>query len=240
MHEFHYEKTPEDLFDPILPYVSIDLETLGLNPDAPIIQAAAVVEYSQKVAVEDLPSFEYNIALWGKLDNCEAYAIHMNKNIISDIVENGGVRAKELLVALRAAFDFASRKTGELRDRLSIDAESEDLDESSKRSAFYMLSEMPRKSKVMLAGKNIQKSDLIWLKRFFYREGFGNEWDELVEKYVWHRVLDPGPMFFPKIGIIPSLNGCKSLLGISGEVKHEALEDARDVIRVVRALSKNT
>ena len=50
-----------------------------------------------------------------------------------------------------------------------------------------------------------------------------------------HRVLDPGSMFInwsdPHLAELATI---KTRLGLDGEVAHDALEDARDVIRCVR------
>jgi hypothetical protein len=231
------KKTPKELQDCILPYLSIDLETLGLNPYAPVIQAAVVVEYSRKIPVEDLPCFEVNLTHKTEtLHNCEFYAMNMNREIIKDISENGGMSAKDFFLLLEEAFVLTREKTDEFIEHLKgiIDEAPESSDAFA---ATFMLKEMPKKKKVLVAGKNIMKADIPWLHHYFNMEGLGESWKGIEDNFLWHRTLDAGSAFYSRFGIVPSLGGCKTLMNISGEVSHTALEDARDVVRVMRELS---
>lgn len=77
--------------------------------------------------------------------------------------------------------------------------------------------------KITVAGKNVAGFDLPFLPAIFRRN-------------FRHKVLDPGTLFVDwKIDDqVPNFDICKKRAGIDGEVKHDALEDARDVIRLLR------
>jgi oligoribonuclease (3'-5' exoribonuclease) len=75
--------------------------------------------------------------------------------------------------------------------------------------------------KILLAGKNVASFDYQFLP------------NSLKERFAYH-FIDPGSVFIDwKVGI-QSLGKLKERLGLGEEVTHDALEDARDVIKVLR------
>ena len=82
----------------------------------------------------------------------------------------------------------------------------------------------PKKLKV--AGKNFSNFDSKFLDKVLSND----------VNYS-HRVLDVGSVFvdFKNDDWIPNLQECKKRANIDGPVAHDALEDARDVIRTLRA-----
>ena len=85
--------------------------------------------------------------------------------------------------------------------------------------------------KILVAGKNYKGFD----EKFLLNLGM----DE--ETYSHQRVIDPtySAINWDTDEVPPSLSDCKKLFSIEGEVKHTALDDAWDVISVVRAESNN-
>lgn len=86
------------------------------------------------------------------------------------------------------------------------------------------------KEKVTLAGKNIQAFDLKFLERI---EGWNSS--------LFHRrVLDPAALWMePQVDKeLPNLDTCLKRAGYEKSVTHDALDDAIDVVRVVRAWYK--
>lgn len=61
------------------------------------------------------------------------------------------------------------------------------------------------------------------------------EWEKKVRKR--HRTLDPGPLYFDptRDDAPPGLGECLKRAGLPPDVKHNALDDARDVIRCLRS-----
>ena len=81
-------------------------------------------------------------------------------------------------------------------------------------------SEIP---KIVLAGKNVAKFDYQFLS-------------ENIQRRFYHRMIDPGSCFIDwSLNSPQSLDDLKKGFNIAGEVTHDAVEDARDVIRVLRA-----
>lgn len=82
--------------------------------------------------------------------------------------------------------------------------------------------------KIKVAGKNFSSFD----KRFI--DKIMNE-DTGIKFH--HRVLDVGSVFvdFQNDEWLPTLDECMNRAGVEGVVTHDALEDARDVIRTLRA-----
>jgi len=89
---------------------------------------------------------------------------------------------------------------------------------------FLMKNDIDLK-KIKVAGKNFASFDKLFIDNV-----------ALDTPNFSHRVLDVGPLFldFKNDNWIPGLDECKKRAGISGAVTHDALEDARDVIRVLR------
>lgn len=76
------------------------------------------------------------------------------------------------------------------------------------------------------AGKNFGAFDLQFLKR-----------KTNIEKHVKisHKILDPAMLYIQKGDMsLPSTMQCKMRAGLGSHVSHNALDDARDVIRLIR------
>lgn len=175
-------------------YISIDIETTGLNPKlCQIIEIGAVVEDTKKqIPIEYLPSFHCYIkheqGFYG-----EPYALNMNRSTI-DFIQNNPDEAIEQtrFIGLFAAF-LARNKI---------------------------------QNPITVAGKNFMGFDYQFLKRIPNFTNF---------IHIRHRVIDPAILCANKDDeALPDLLICKQRMGISGEVKHTALEDAKDVVRVLR------
>lgn len=66
------------------PYVSIDIETTGLNPDeCQTIELAAVIDFDGKTPIEELPQFNSYIVY--DIYKGEPYALQMNAKIFKEI-----------------------------------------------------------------------------------------------------------------------------------------------------------
>lgn len=84
-----------------------------------------------------------------------------------------------------------------------------------------------KKFKFVVAGKNYNSFDKLFLH--------GNyEWTELIDEH--HRTIDPAMLYidWENDKVPPSLDKCLKRAGFNTTVTHYALEDALDVIKVVR------
>ncbi len=78
-------------------------------------------------------------------------------------------------------------------------------------------------SRITVAGKNVAGFDIPFLPKE-------------ISKRFRHKVLDPATLFvdWSKDDQVPNFELCKQRAGLPGPVAHDALEDARDVIRLLR------
>lgn len=168
-------------------YISLDIETTGLDPvRCQVLEIALVWEDTDDIRpIEELPSFHCYV------DHPEirgnAYALQMNQKILQEIAAGKGVAAGNVSGLIQ---DFLTTVSGSDTLRLTV------------------------------AGKNVAGFDLPFL-----RNGGLLQFDRFL-----HRVIDPGSVF------VDWSKKCLPSLGdLTGrKVAHTALEDARDVIRILR------
>jgi oligoribonuclease (3'-5' exoribonuclease) len=190
-------------------YLSLDIETTGLDPKRDQVLHIAVVEEDTGVcgvAVDNLPYWECLIR-HNRIEG-DPYALAMNIDIL-DVLQKelpwhpvNPPRRDKRLYRGREVLVYRS-----LDDALS-ELLQWGLFASGKRQT--------------IAGKNVAGFDIPFLGPRF-------------KNYTIHRVIDAGAV---ALGIDPSLwaNDKPPMLGdlINTEVTHDALEDARDVVRVLR------
>ena len=82
------------------------------------------------------------------------------------------------------------------------------------------------------AGKNFATFDKLFLQKL-------PNWSAKIQ--IRQRVIDPAIMFVDWLqdGSLPNLQTCIQRASLEGEVTHDALQDAFDVIRVIRAKTKD-
>lgn len=186
-------------------YLSIDLETTGLDPQRNnIIEFAAVLENTKcsTVAVADLPYFHCFVEPPEGGYVGSPVALGMNGSIfqaIGELIKQKPIERVFNLVAVE--------HLGEMfKDWL--------------RRYDFDLSRG-----ITCAGKNFASFDLQFIKRWL--PGFPR---------VHHRCLDPMMLFVrPEDETPPDTKTCCLRAGIDGTVSHVALDDARQVIELLRA-----
>lgn len=196
-------------------YLSIDIETTGLDPEKhDIIEFAAVLEDTNKqIEISKLPYFyafisRYEDRLW----NMDTFKFHWdNGNIgywMSDApyekeLDHGTIYGGGQLPLITAFTKWLNENIPMFDDRTL--------------------------SKINLAGKNIQ-FDLSFLEQL-------KDWD----KIKFHRRhLDPAILYWQNDDeCLPSLDECRERAGLEGSVTHRALDDARLVIKLIRKYWKS-
>jgi len=185
-------------------YVSIDVETTGLDwHTCQIIQIGAVID-DLVTPIEKLPTF--NCYVTHDILRGEPFALSMHAEIFRQIAE----------------------------------AESADMDVAGDGTPIYCANQVTSEFipwlsnhglrpliPFSIAGKNYAAFDRNHLSNI-------PGWDAGV--IMNHRFIDPGSMYF-RPGIdprIPSLSECLRRAGLPPYVKHTALEDALDVVRLIR------
>lgn len=190
-------------------YVSIDIETLGLKPDKhDIVEFGAVLDdLTKPLPYDKLPRFHAYVLPWRGKE--QPHHSHTNA------VYHGEAYAMSMhptilrrIAKLEAPYDY-------LTPELLVE---------HFRSWLWKNN---AQNKITFCGKNFASFDLQFLKRI-------PNWD-LIEG-TRYRTLDPTP-FYIKIGkdeIPPSTSQCLARAGFPTEVAHTAIEDAINVIRLVR------
>jgi oligoribonuclease len=199
-------------------YVSIDVETTGLDPETcQIIQIGAVIEDTlMQKPVDELPRFQCLVEhqhLSGS-----PFALKMNSEILAKLGE----------------LERADRK-----DRSEIRKLHNILPTSLVAKSFKMwLSSNGFEStddspiSITAAGKNFATFDKLFLQKI-------PGWNASIS--IKQRVIDPAILFmdWQTDETLPNLKQCMERAGIDGEVTHDALQDAIDVVRVIRATNHN-
>lgn len=193
------------------PFVSIDLETTGLDPRTCQILEVGLVVDDWSTPIDKLPSCSFYVdpgAIHG-----EPYALQMNAEIIEQIIAMRGSWAERDGLLIKTT-DVAARIQNWLLQTLPLIGD---------RANPW------REGKVFFrpAGKNYAGFDKAFLELL-------PNWHDLMAPH--HRAIDPGSMYFdPRIDDdVPGTEECLRRAGLDPDVKHRAEEDARDVVRLIR------
>lgn len=190
-------------------YVSIDIGTLGLNPDTcDVIEFGAVID-DLKSPLDALPKF--HCYLFKDNYRGEPYAMSMNVDSLKKIANQDSSSNYLKPNMLDSVFSTWLINKG-------FPFETEFCNKNY---------EYIKVVKPTVAGKNFVSFDLQFLTRL-------PNWGETVQ--VRHRFLDPAILYFDPLTMEdpPDLETCLSLAGIKKELKHNALDDAIDVVRCLR------
>lgn len=188
-------------------YISIDLETTGLDPkECQIIEFGAVLEDTSTLAkIEHLDYCHYYLR-YDRLSG-SPFALNMNAEIIRRIASLDSqyplIRPSELGVRFHNWLLNLSLPVLD-NGKISINA----------------------------AGKNFAGFDRRFLEQ--------PEYNFFNVVSILHRTIDPA-VFFLKIEdkSVPDMKTCLERAGISKDLSHTAVEDARDVIRLMRVATNN-
>lgn len=217
-------------------YVSVDIETSGLDHEKNcVLSIGAIIEDTEKkLPFEECPKF--NAIILQKEIVGSPRAITMNKDIIGMIGEylegNDEVRhlmdthsdylflEKENVVTEFYRFLFANGFGYELGPG--------DFVNTINGVEYPAIGGKTKPITLNVAGKNFGTFDKLFLQQLPW-------WQKLIRTR--QRVLDPAILCVDWINdkALPSLTQCKERTGIEGIVTHNALEDAWDVIQVLRS-----
>jgi len=218
-------------------YVSIDIETSGLNHDMNhVLSIGAIIEdTTKKLPYEKLPKFNA-IVLQNNIQGSPR-AITMNKEIISLMGEY--LEGKD-----------------EVREQLKLNSGYQFFEEDEVIKEFYwwldenglghglidnsggyvevkngkhrpMINGGTKPITLNVAGKNFGTFDKLFLEELPW-------WQKLIRTR--QRVIDPAILCvdWENDTSLPNLTTCKERTNVDGIVTHDALEDAWDVIQVLR------
>jgi hypothetical protein len=220
-------------------YVTIDLETTGLEKDRyQILSFGAIIEDTEKkLPFSEIPKFHAAI-LHNELSG-SPFALNMNKKIIEAIVhyqtaENQDEK-NDLVKSTRMEFchedQVVERFYRWLYDNGMIELDPNYLNQMVTRDEngriYPMITSKTKPVTINVAGKNFASFDKHFIERL-------PRWKQLIR--IRQRIIDPAVIFtdWKNDDSLPSLNKCKERAKIQGEVTHDALEDSWDVIELLR------
>ena len=220
-------------------YVSIDIETTGLEKDRyQILSIGAIIEdTSKKLPFDEIPKFHAAI-LHNEITG-SPFALNMNKKILeavaqyqeaedqdekNDLVQMTGMEFYHEDEVSEAFYQFLYRN-----GLVEFDAK-EAINRQVKivnGQTYPKLTSKMKPVTINVAGKNFASFDKIFLERL-------PRWKQVVR--IRQRIIDPSVMFtnWNDDNSLPSLFECKKRAKIDGIVTHDALEDAWDVILLLR------
>lgn len=219
-------------------YISIDLETTGLDPEnCQILTIGAVIEDTNNIKpMEDLPTF--HVAILHRRIEGSPYAINMNKEIIESIVHYQTAEDDSERFDLERLTGMKFMNEDEVSEAFYYwlaengFVEFDDINSGGyvKMENGKMLPMITNKTKpihITAAGKNFATFDMKFLVRL-------PRWKQLVR--IRQRVLDPSVLFtdWKKDESLPGLSLCKERAGLDKVVTHDAVDDAKDVIALFR------
>jgi oligoribonuclease (3'-5' exoribonuclease) len=197
--------------------VSIDIETTGLDPETcQVIQIGAVIEDTANIKpLENLP--KYKCLIEHKNYSGSARALHMNAGILNTIAD----------------LDKQKRETaGEYRIKHNIITPTMAAASFSNWLTFNGCELSDDKVVLNVAGKNFASFDKLFLEKL-------PNWKARIK--IRNRILDPAILAinWKEDSSVPGLALCKKRAGLEGHVSHDALDDALDVIRILRVFTNN-
>ena len=209
-------------------YVSIDIETSGLDPEKNcILSIGAIIEDTEnKLSFEDCPKF--NAVILQREIVGSPRAITMNKDLIAMIGEYlEGTDETRVTMDKNTDYQFLEKEdvVKKFYEFLWVNGYNNDFP-----NQLLVTSRIDSNTKPItlnVAGKNFGTFDKLFLQQLPW-------WQKLIK--VRQRVLDPAilMMDWKNDTSLPNLTTCKERAGVSGIVTHNALEDAWDVIEVLR------
>lgn len=199
-------------------YVSIDIETTGLNPEShQILQIGAVIEDTATVKpLSELPKI--SLTLEHEEYVGQPTALSMNSWIL-DILSRVDRLNKEDRLEYRKQKGIVPVGLAAKQFHLWL------LQNGFKKEESGQI-------KITAAGKNFGTFDKLFLQKLPL-------WSSQVQ--IKQRVIDPAVLCteWTEDEDLPNLNTCIKRLGLIGEVTHDAVQDALDVIRVIRSATNN-
>ena len=219
-------------------YISVDVETTGLEKDRyQILSIGAILEdTTKKLSFEEIPKF--HAAILHKEITGSPFALNMNKSIIEAIVQYQTAEdqdEKNDLVQMTGMQFYQEDQVVEGFYRWLFDNGLVDFNpllagqmvKLENGKSYPALTSKMKPVTINVAGKNFASFDKHFLERL-------PRWQQVIR--IRQRIIDPSVIFtnWTEDKAIPSLYECKQRAKIEGIVTHDALEDAWDVIQLLR------
>lgn len=221
-------------------YVSVDIETTGLDVETcQVLEIGAVIEDCSKVIpLEELP--KYHCIINHKQIIGQPYAINMNARIFKILSEYIDIKDKDLKEQYKIKYNILEP------DEVAVDffywLFVNNIIDNSNENLKKLLNGHVTKYKditvptitskidpirINVAGKNFGTFDKVFLEQL-------PRWKQLIR--INQRIIDPSILFvnWKSDNEIPNLITCKKRAALNEVVSHEALEDALDIVKLIR------
>ena len=217
-------------------YCSIDIEATGLNPEKHSILSIGVIieDTEKKLPYEDLPKF--NAIILNNEIVGSPRAIAMNKEIIElmgDYLE--GDKEMRRNISNDSGYSFYEKEdvAKHFFNFLFLNGYEYDITNGCievrtvKGRSLPVFGARIKPITINVAGKNFATSDKLYLEQLPW-------WKKLIRTR--QRVIDPSILFcdWKNDESLPNLIDCKERGNIEGIVTHNALEDAWDIVQLLR------
>jgi len=220
-------------------YTSIDIETTGLDlENDQILSIGLAIEDTNRIApISEIPTL--HIIILRKRISGSPFALNLNKNIInaiSDYQRSDDINKRAISNALDTIFLEEDKVVEEIhkffwKHHIRFDSYETyngpfHKGPSDEEGTPLLTSSIP-KVHFNVAGKNFASFDKIFLERL-------PRWKQVFK--IRTRILDPAILFleWDTDDQVPGLDLCMLRANVEGAVTHNALQDAIDVIRVLR------
>lgn len=189
-------------------YVSLDIETTGLEPGKhSIIELGAVIDDLES-PIDELPTFRCLIDNDTIVADSYALGMHADSGLLKELQDPG-----DDVTVLDPEMVGVAFKRWMVRNDIPYESPDDVGGWTTARP--------------VAAGKNVASFDIDHLETL---PDFTNH------VRFHHRVLDPGSMYFnpEKDSIPPNLSTCLERAGFDDEIAHTGVEDSIDVVKLVR------
>lgn len=217
-------------------YVSIDIETSGLDHEKnKVLSIGAIIEDTEKkLPFEECPKFNA-IVLQNEIVGSPR-AIDMNAEIIHYMSEYKGSN-DDMKEEIKKVTMYEFLEEDQVAKDFYYFLEENGFGQGMDNSGGYvqvkdghmrpMINGATKPITINVAGKNFATFDKLFLEQLPW-------WKKLIR--IRQRVLDPAILMVNWNGdeSLPNLTTCKERAGVTGIVTHNALEDAWDVIEILR------
>jgi DNA polymerase III epsilon subunit-like protein len=221
-------------------FISIDIETTGLDSENnQILSIGAIIEDTEKILpFNDIPKF--HAAILHEQITGSLFAINLNRDLIDTISlyqSSNNLHERESIEDLTGLKFYTKDDIVEsfynflyLNDIIPEGSTGSMQERSIKMVDGEMVPSITRLTKptsITVAGKNFATFDKLFLEKL-------PRWKQVIR--IKQRILDPAILFidWKNDESLPSLGQCKERAGFNGIVSHNALEDAWDVIELLR------
>lgn len=225
----------------IMKYISIDVETSGLDHEAnQVLSIGAIIEDTNNpLPLDKCPKF--HAAIRHDEITGSVFAINLNRELIETMVAYQEAKSQEEKDEVEAwsgmrfyhkddiveAFYHFLYLNGMVKIDLNANMMEAVVKINRDGKSVPVLTSRIKPTHITVAGKNFATFDKLFLEKL-------PRWKQVIR--IKQRILDPAILYvdWKNDENLPSLSECKERAGINGIVTHNALEDAWDVIELLR------